>query len=137
MPTAATIDATTDATTVATALVVHLEQAWNGADGACFAAVFTEDSDFVDIRGVHHVGRAAIAGGHQAIFDSIYAGSTVSYEVEVARALSPGVVLAVASATLDAPSGPLQGVNHSRITVVMTESAERWVISAFHNTLVA
>ena len=44
--------------------------------------------------------------------------------------------MAVAAATLDCPSGPLQGVNHSRLTVVATEQDHRSVVAAFHNTLV-
>ena len=57
---------------MASTLVAHLETTWNRADGAAFGEAFADDSDFVDIRGVHHVGRAAIAAGHQTILDSIY-----------------------------------------------------------------
>ena len=128
----------TDPTILATGTFAALERAWNAADGPGYGAPFADEADFVNVRGEHHRGGPDYIGAaHQGIFDSIYAGSTVSYEVDVARTLSPGVVLAVASATLDAPSGPLQGVNRARITVVMTELDGRWVISAFHNTLVA
>ena len=120
------------------ALVRRLQDAWNAADGDAFAADFAEDADFVNVRGEHHRGDADYIGrAHQGIFDSVYAGSTVRYEVLVARELAPGVVLAVAAATLDAPQGPLQGVNEARITIVMTEEDGRWGISAFHNTLQA
>lgn len=67
--------ATSEATAVSTALLEHLERAWNDADGAAFGEVFTEDCDFVDIRGGHHRGRGAVAAGHQALFDSIYRGA--------------------------------------------------------------
>jgi hypothetical protein len=49
------------------------------------------------------------------------------------RSLSRGVVVAVATATLDAPSGPLRGVNRSRMTAVIADEG----ITAFHNTLVS
>ncbi len=48
----------------------------NSADGPRFGEPFIGDADFVDIRGERHRGRGAIASGHQAIFDSIYRGST-------------------------------------------------------------
>jgi uncharacterized protein (TIGR02246 family) len=126
---------TTDPTAVATALVTHLEQTWNRADGAAFGEVFAEDSDFVDIRGVHHQGRAAITAGHQGIFATIYAGSTAHYELDRVRPIAPGCIVAVVSATLVAPHGPLRGTNHARFTLTITDDAGRWVINAFHNTL--
>ena len=128
----------TDATRVATTTLEQLERAWNDADGAAFGAAFADETDFVNVRGEHHRGDGALIGrAHQGIFDSIYAGSTVRYQLDVARLLAPGCLVAVASATLDAPTGPLRGVNHARLTLVMTEQDGRWAITAFHNTLVA
>ena len=62
--------------------VRQLEIAWNAMDGAAFGASFAADADFVNIRGEHFRGRAAIAAGHAAIFKTIYAGSTNHYIVE-------------------------------------------------------
>jgi uncharacterized protein (TIGR02246 family) len=124
-------------TTIAAARFEQIEQAWNRADGAAFGGAFADDTDFVNIRGAHHRGDGATIGhAHQGIFDSIYAGSTVHYRLDVAREIAPGCILAVATSTLDAPSGPLQGVNNSRITAVITEQDDGWVIEAFQNTLV-
>jgi uncharacterized protein (TIGR02246 family) len=128
--------ATVDPTAIAAAVLEHLESAWNEADGTAFGAAFLNDAEFVDIRGSHHRGRSAIGHGHQAIFDSIYAGSTVHYQLDVAHLISPGCILAVATATLDAPTGPLQGVNHSRLTVIIAEQGEGWAVAGLHNTLV-
>ena len=132
-----TIDRTTDATTVATALAKHLEQAWNRADGTAFGEVFAEDSDFVNILGEHHRGRAAIAAGHQAIFDTIYAGSTVRYTITQARALDDRVILGHVSATLTVPSGPLAGEINALLSLVVVRGGDEHRIAAFHNTVVA
>ena len=80
---------------IAAGLFEELELAWNRADGAAFGHPFADDADFVDIRGDHHTGIEAIGHGHQAIFDSIYAGSTVQYEIDAAREVAPGCILAV------------------------------------------
>jgi uncharacterized protein (TIGR02246 family) len=127
---------TTNPTTVANEILAQLEQAWNDGDGAAFGAPFTLDADFVDIRGAHHEGRGAIAGGHQGIFDSIYKGSTVSYSLDTVRPVADGCLVAVASGTLDAPVGPLAGVNHARFTMTLVEDAGAWSVAAFHNTIV-
>ena len=126
-----------DIDTIATDRLRELELAWNRADGTAFGAAFTDDADFVDIRGDHHTGSGAIAGGHQAIFDSIYAGSTVRYDLDTARTVAPGCIVVVATGTLDAPHGPLQGINRSRMTAVMSVHGDRWLITSFQNTLIA
>lgn len=124
-------------TAISTTILAQLERAWNAADGAAFAAPFADESDFVDIRGGHHRGKAAIAHGHQAIFDSIYAGSTVSLRLDVARPVAPGAIMAVATSTLDAPTGPRRGVHNARMTMLIAERDGDWRVTAFHNTLVA
>jgi uncharacterized protein (TIGR02246 family) len=127
----------TDPLAIASDVLDRAERAWNAGDGAAFGALFADGSDFVNIRGDHHRGKDAIGRGHQAIFDTIYAGSTVSYRAESARPLGPGHILAIAGATLEAPGGPLRGTNHSRATLVLADTGERWEVTAFHNTLLA
>jgi uncharacterized protein (TIGR02246 family) len=122
---------------VAAELIGRLERAWNEADGRAFGEPFAPDADFVDIRGEHHRGREAIAAGHQAIFDSVYEGSSVGYELTGARGLSGGVILAHATAVLRAPSGPLAGEHNSMLSLVLVRGGGGWEIAAFHNTLVA
>ena len=95
-----------------------------------------QSSRIVDIRGGHHRGRAAVAAGHQALFDSLYAGSGLRYQLDTARQLTPECVVAVADATLDTPAGPAAGVHRSRLTAVVTAEVDTWTIAAFHNSLV-
>ena len=127
----------THTTTVVHDLVGELERAWNSADGGAFAAVFTDDADFIDIRGSHHHGRTEIGHGHQAIFDTIYKGSNVRYSVVSATPVADNAVLGIIEATLDTPGGPLQGVHDSRISVVVVNDATTgWRVRSFHNTIV-
>ena len=118
-------------------LIDRLERAWNSGDGDAFGAPFAADADFVAIRGDLHSGRDAIGAGHQQILDTIYAGSTVGYEVLDGRALDDRVILAHVRGTLDAPSGPLAGTHASTATVVIVKREADYEIAAFHNTLVA
>jgi uncharacterized protein (TIGR02246 family) len=122
---------------VAQGLMTRLEEAWNAADGAAFAAPFTTDADFVDVRGDLHTGTPAIAEGHQQIFDTIYAGSTVAYRVLQARVVEGDVILAHARGTLDVPGGPLAGHHDATATVVLVPQGDDYEIAAFHNTLVS
>jgi uncharacterized protein (TIGR02246 family) len=129
----------TDTTTQSPAaeFYARLERAWNAGDGAAYAADFAPDADFVDIRGARHHGAGAIAGGHQAIFGSIYSGSTVRYEVASVRELADGVLLVQADAALEVPAGPLAGSSRASSTAVLVRDGGRWQAVLMHNTLVA
>jgi hypothetical protein len=78
-----------------------------------------------------------LAGARASSAASRFAeGSTVRYELDSAREVAPGCIVAVGSATLDAPGGPLQGIHHSRSTLTVIEQGDRWAVAAFHNTVV-
>jgi uncharacterized protein (TIGR02246 family) len=125
-----------DPTEIAETIVKRLEDAWNAGDGAAFGTPFTSDADFVDIRGVWHSGKA-IAAGHQQIFDTVYAGSTVRYEVLQTRPLDDDVILGQVRGRLSAPTGPLAGENEALASVVIVREGDDHRIAALHNTLVA
>lgn len=127
---------TDDPRQVGEAILRQLEEAWNGADGAAFAAPFTEDADFVAIRGDHHRTREAIAHGHQAIFDTLYRGSRVRYELTQARRLTDDVILVHSAGSMDVPSGPMAGSHRATTTLVIVRDAGEWKVAAWHNTLV-
>lgn len=134
---AATPQATPDFVAVAEAIVGRLERAWNSANGVAFSEPFSADADFVAIRGDLHTGRDAIAEGHEQILHTIYAGSTVRYQVLQARELDDSVILAHVRCTIDAPSGPLAGEHASTSTVVLVKRDDQYEIAAFHNTLIS
>jgi uncharacterized protein (TIGR02246 family) len=126
------------ATEVANRVLKQLEDAWNAARGEAFGAPFAEEAEFVDIRGDHHRGRAAIAAGHQAIFDSIYRGSVNRYDVVVTKQLADDVLYVLGRGTLNAPTGPLAGEHEARFSIVLVRQNDGdWQIAVFHNTLVA
>jgi uncharacterized protein (TIGR02246 family) len=116
-------------------IVRRLEAAWNAMDGPAFAAPFAADADFVNIRGEHARGQAAIAAGHTTIFQTIYAGSTCQFTLESARLLRPDAALVHVRSILNAPRGPLAGQHRACFSLVLTRELAGWEIAAFHNTL--
>jgi uncharacterized protein (TIGR02246 family) len=117
-------------------LIAVLENAWNRGDGSAFAQPFAQDADFVNIRGEHFRTREVIAKGHQGIFNTIYKGSVVRFQVTGVRAIAKGILLAHVKAALKAPTGPLAGEHRSLFTVVLAEGQDAWRIEAFQNTLI-
>ena len=125
-----------DPKTIAETLIARLQDAWNAADGAAFGAPFAPDADFVTIRGELHRGEA-IAAGHQQIFNTIYAGSTLRYTLLDARELDDRVILTHARGNLSVPAGPLAGEAEAIASIVIVRDGDDHRIAAFHNTLVA
>jgi uncharacterized protein (TIGR02246 family) len=123
-----------EAALVAAEIAGHLEAAWNAADGAAFAAPFADDADFVDVRGAHHRGKAAVAAGHSALFASLYRGSTARYHVSAARPLADGVILVHATGDLEVPAGPAAGTHRATPSFVVVRGGQGWQIASFHNT---
>src|SRR4051812_21202440 len=118
-------------------IVSTLEKTWNAADGGGFAQPFAEDADFVNIRADHFRTRAVIAQGHQGIFDTIYKGSVVRYQVASVREISPKVLVAHVNARLKVPAGPLVGDIDALFSLVLVQDENEWRIAAFQNTLAA
>jgi uncharacterized protein (TIGR02246 family) len=119
---------------IASAIASRLMAAWNAADHDAFAAEFTDDADFVNVRGDHHRGRATIGQGHAGIWSTIYAGSTVDYSVAQVRQLAPDVMLVHMKALLQVPAGPLAGQIEAIPSMVVVRDGGEWRIAAFHNT---
>ena len=118
------------------ALAARLESAWNAGDSQAFSAPFAEDADFVNVMGMHAHGREAIDAGHAHIFRTIYAGSTVRYQVATARLLRPDVGLVHVNAILTVPAGPMAGTFDALYSMVLTRESGEWRIASFHNTFV-
>lgn len=126
-----------DPKSIAHTVMKRLQDAWNAADGAAFAAPFAPDADFVNIRGSLHSGQDEIAAGHQQIFDTIYAGSTLEYRLLRARELDDGVILAHVGGTLNVPGGPLAGETNALASLVLVRNGDDdHRVAAFHNTVV-
>jgi uncharacterized protein (TIGR02246 family) len=69
------------------------EAAWNSGDGAAWAADFTDDADFVNIRGDVFHGRAEIAQRHNMIFHGPFQGSHATITIRQYKDIAPGVAL--------------------------------------------
>jgi uncharacterized protein (TIGR02246 family) len=112
-----------------------MQAAWNRGDGAGFAAPFTDDAEFIDIRGGYHHGRAAIAAGHEGSFATFYKVSRIAYRAIDARAIGDGVVVGHGVGQLATTSGMLDG-KHALYTMVLVRQGDAWRVTAFQNMLI-
>lgn len=117
--------------------VRQLESGWNAKSGAQFAKPFAEDADYVVINGLQIKGRAAIAEGHQRIFDTVYKETVLSLSVRQVRMLRADVAVVHVSGRLKSSGGADARETGAVITLVMTKENGAWKIAAFQNTAVA
>ncbi len=75
------------------ALLQTEQDAWNSGNSAVYASAFTDNADFINIRGQVFTGRAAIEGVHQTIFAGPFKGSTIAITLRLFKLLAPGVAL--------------------------------------------
>jgi uncharacterized protein (TIGR02246 family) len=110
--------------------------AWNVHDARSFAAVFAEDADFTNWRGVGATGRAKIEEFHAPIFATMFKNSHQSYsdiKIRLVRADVAAVdVHWQMTGALDAQGNPRpdrEGV----LSFVMAKDAGQWQIVVMHN----
>ena len=115
-------------------LVQTVEDGWTKKDGNLFAKPFAENADYVVINGMHIKGRPAIAGGHQAIFDSFYKETFIKNEVKSIRYLRPDIAVVHVDAHMTGKSNGQNVDRKARMTLTMEKTAAGWQIDAFQNT---
>jgi uncharacterized protein (TIGR02246 family) len=117
------------------ALVARMIEAWDANDAEAYAAIFTEDSDYVAFDGTRLRGRAANAASHRLLFDTVLRGSRLRGDVEAVRFLTPEVAVAHASGAVLLPwQDEIAPRRRSRQTLVAVRRGGAWQIAAFHNT---
>jgi uncharacterized protein (TIGR02246 family) len=115
------------------ALLQRLNEAWGDADA--FAALFTEDAEYVTFDGSMVKGREAIAESHRPLFEGFMRGSRLEGQTPTVRFLTPDVALAHGKgAVIQKRQKRASSRAVSVQTNVVIRQDGRWQIAAFHNT---
>ena len=117
------------------ALMQRLNDAWGEGDADAYAALFTEDADYVIFDGSLAKGRAAIAEVHRPLFEGFMKGSRLAGQTTAIRFLAPDIALvhgkgAVLRKNQQRPSRRALSVQ----TTIVIRQGDRWLITAFQNT---
>lgn len=75
----------------AQALVLEIEAAWNTHDMQRFAACFSDDADFVNVRGAWMRGREDIEKKHATSHAGRFKDSTMQLQLAALKEIAPGV----------------------------------------------
>ncbi|MGA7358298.1 MAG: SgcJ/EcaC family oxidoreductase [Candidatus Sulfotelmatobacter sp.] len=117
------------------AVMDRFMDAWNHHDAEAFAAVFSQDADFTNIRGMGATGRAKIEAFHAPVFATIFSKSHQEYTDIKTRFLRPDVAAVDVRWKMTGAMDP-QGNLRDRdglLNFVMEKNAGRWEIVVLHN----
>jgi uncharacterized protein (TIGR02246 family) len=135
------IDAGTDS--ALRAMLDEQAAAWNRRDALNWGQPFSEDADFVSIRGRVFCGRAAIIEQHARIFAGPFRGSRTHVEIRRMVQIAPGIVLVdatheVTNFTFLPPSvtATSDGVLRTSMKYIAIGHSPRWEIVSAQNTAV-
>ncbi|MFG1948217.1 SgcJ/EcaC family oxidoreductase [Nonomuraea sp. NPDC048826] len=114
-------------------LVDRVQETWNAGDAAAYAALFTEDADYITYFGLNMKGRQAIEDGHRQLF-------TMPIKLEsrgepVIRMLGDGVALVIATGGSTVDGERVDG-RDSVLTYTAVRTPEGWRFASFQNTRV-
>ena len=126
------------------AVVASLDSAWAKGDADAFAAHFSTDGGFTNVLGMVHFGREAFRNRHDAIFKTVFKGSTSKLTIAKLRFVRPDVAVADVDAEIRGfaalppgmQAGP-DGVGRSKLLLVLVKDGGEWWITAYHNVGVA
>lgn len=118
-------------------LTERLSEAWNANDGRRYAALFTEDCDYIAFDGTRLKGRDENARHHDALFQTVLRGSRLQYTTTDVRFLAPDVALMHADGSvLMSWQRHLPESRRSIQTYVVVRREGTWRIAAFQNARV-
>ena len=119
------------------AIVTEFQKTWNASDSIGLASLFSVDASFIHIYGGQLDGRMAIEASHRQIFDTVYKGSRLEYEVNSVRFLRPDVAAVLLEARLQFRERGDAREIHARPTMVATKEDGKWQVVLFQNTRVS
>lgn len=118
-------------------LVQQLMDTWDQGDGYAFAALFTDDADYIVWNGLYFKGREAIGTAHHQIFDTFYHGSRLEGSIKSIRFLGDDIALLHLHGRPRLPSQDLPAPEqHSIQTLIGMRQTDGWRFTAFQNTLI-
>ena len=114
-------------------VIAEFAEAINQGDTKAFAALFTDDADFVVITGKYLKGRNDILTYHSGLFTGGFQGSHLDVTSVSIRFLCPDVAVARVATKRTENGG--KEMRTSFPMFVLTKQRQSWLIAAVQNTL--
>lgn len=119
------------------AVVSAFAESWSKHDMAAMHALDTQDVEWINVVGNEWDGLANVRRGHTNYHRFLAAKSTALVENVTARAIAPGVAIAVITFHFGGadPAGKAEDTR-TRASAIMVKRGAAWKIVHFHNTVI-
>ena len=121
------------------AVIDHGFAAWNEHDMVKWASSFTDDADFINVRGTWRKGRKQIEEAHVEAHKRFFGKSRVTLVDHKIKLLGPDTAVAIVTAEMkghDLPKGTYQ-TDYNRYTAVYFKVKDDWKITSIENVNLA
>jgi uncharacterized protein (TIGR02246 family) len=119
-------------------IIGDVESAFNTKDAELAVAHFADDATATSATGVRLTGREALLEAHRTGFAGFLKDQHARYTIAGIKFLRPDVALVHKEARATTPEGDLVDLDHAMVALyVLIKDADRWLIAARANTLVA
>ena len=121
------------------ALIDQGTETWNAHDMERWSARFTEDADFINIRGAWWKGREEIRDRHASLHKSMFRNSRLTVIDYKSKMLGPAVATAIVTVEMTGHETPgaTYRSDFNRYTAVLVKIKDDWRIASFHNVNLA
>jgi uncharacterized protein (TIGR02246 family) len=117
-------------------VVGRFMDAWNQHDAHALAAVFSEDADFTNLRGIHVHGRTGVVEFLAPLFIADLEESHLTGRIRSLRFLKPDIAIADIDWEMKGAINP-QGValppRKGLLDWALTKTGGQWLITVMHN----
>ena len=115
-------------------------ETWNRHDAHAFAALFSEDADFTNVRGTHVRGRTSVEEFLAPLFAGDLKGSHLTGRVRSIRFLKPDVAIADADWEMTGATmagGLARPPHKGLLDLALIKTGGQWLIASMHNADIA
>ncbi len=133
---AQTLDRTDE--TAIRAVVTAVPEALNHKDMKAYADLFADDADWINVVGMHWIGKPAVVKAHEVYLKTIFRDGGMSARDVTIRAVTADVAIAVVIEDFKGggilPDGGKNPPGSGRLTYVLVKRGGKWKITHGHNT---
>jgi uncharacterized protein (TIGR02246 family) len=121
------------------AVVARYAEAWNRHDIAALADILTDDTDWINIVGMHWRGKAAVLKGHDVYHRTFFRDTALDFTDVDLRPITQDAVVAVVTIKVGdftPPDGQPRIGTQDRLSLIIAKRSGGWRIVHGHNTVI-